>query len=209
MPKAVFTYSSLTIASLVMVAGFITATSYAQLAAASILYPLLIFFAYKVLPLKAKRPALERPVVEKKTLISSYAKTQEEKRSHVGIGDIEKRAFLKLIGATGLSFFLISIFGRRIESLLFGQGAIPLAPIGSQPGGQIPTASPTDGYKITEIDNGLVGYYGFTNKDGGWLIMKEDTDSGSFRYTKGASNFPLSWNNRTNLKYDYFHNLSF
>ena len=211
MPKVVLTYSSLTIASLVAIAGFITATSYAQLAAASLLYPLLVFFAYKVLPLKAKRPALERPVVEKKTLISSDAKTQEEKRNHVGIYDIEKRAFLKLIGATGLSFFLISIFGRRFEALLFGQNAAPPAPIVSPPGGQtnIATASPTDGYKISEIDNGLVGYYGFTTKDGGWLIMKEDTNSGSFRYTKGVSNFPFNWNNRTNLRYDYFHNLSF
>ena len=208
MPRTVLTYSGLTIACLVMVAGFITATSYAQLATASLLYAMLVFVAYKVLPLKAKWPAQDRPVVERK-IISSYAKTQEEKESHVGITDIEKRAFLKLIGATGLSFFLISIFGRRVESLLFGQNASPPASIGTPPGGQtnIATASPTDGYKITEIDNGIVGYYGFTNKDGGWLIMKEDTNSGSFRYAKGASNFPLNWDSRTNLKYDYFHDI--
>lgn len=209
MPKTVLTYSGLTLASLVMVAGFITATSYVQLAAASLLYPLLVFVAYKVLPLKARRPSQKESLEEIQTQIALDAKTQEEQRGHVGIFDIEKRAFLKLIGATGLSFFLISIFGRRIESLLFGQGATPLAPIGSQPGGQISTASPTDGYKITEIDNGLVGYYGFTNKDGGWLIMKEDTESGSFRYTKGTTNFPLNWGNRTSLRYDYFHKLSF
>lgn len=211
MPKTVLTYSSLAIASLVVVAVFITATTYIQLAGASLLYPLLIFFAYKVLPLKAKRPAEDMPVVERQIQISSYAKTQEEKRTHVGISDIEKRAFLKLIGATGLSFFLISIFGRRFEALLFGQNVSPPASIGTPPGGQtnIITASPTDGYKITEIDNGLVGYYGFTNKDSGWLIMKEDTNSGSFRYAKGKSDFPGNWNNRENLKYDYFHNLSF
>jgi len=209
MPKVVLTYSSLAIASSVAIAGFITATSYAQLAAASLLYPLLIFFAYKVLPLKAKRPSKEKSFGEEQAQIASDEKIQEEQRGHVGIFDIEKRAFLKLIGATGLSFFLISIFGRRFEALLFGQNTTPMAPIVNPPGGQpnIATASPTDGYKITEIDNGLVGYYGFTNKDGGWFIMKEDTNSGSFRYTKGASNFPRNWDNRTNLKYDYFHDL--
>jgi len=190
---------------------FITATSYIQLAAASLLYPFLIFFAYKVLPLKTKRTILERPVVKRQIQERSHAKAQEEKRSYVGVSDIDKRAFLKLIGATGISFFLISIFGRRVESLLFGQNTSPPASMVSPLGGQtnIATASPTDGYKISEIDNGLVGYYGFVNKNGGWLIMKEDTNSGSFRYTKGVSNFPFNWNNRTNLRYDYFHDLSF
>lgn len=209
MPKTVLTYSSLAIASLVMVAGFITATSYAQLAAATLAYPLLIFVAYKVLPLKAGQASQKKSFEEEQAQIALDAKTQEEKRTFVGIADIEKRAFLKLIGATGLSFFLISIFGRRIETLLFGQTAAPPASIGTPSVVQtnVVTASPTDGYKITEIDNGLVGYYGFTNKDGGWFIMKEDTNSGSFRYAKGAASFALNWDNRTNLKYDYFHDL--
>lgn len=213
MPKTVLTYSSLAIACLMVIAVFITATSYIHLAVATLLYPFLIFFAYKVLPLKAKRSALKRPVVvERQMQTETHTETQEEeKRSYVGVSDIEKRAFLKLIGATGLSFFLISIFGRRFETLLFGQNAAApgsmVNPLGGQ--GNIATVSPTDGYKISEIDNGLVGYYGFVNKNGGWLIMKEDTNSGSFRYTKGVANFPFNWNKRTNLRYDYFHDLTF
>lgn len=211
MPKVALTYSSLAIACLAVIAAFITATSYMQLAAASLLYPFLILFAYKVLPIRAKRTALERPAVKRQIHEASHTKTQEETISHVGVSDIEKRAFLKLIGATGISFFLISIFGRRVENLLFGQSATPPTPMVSPLGGQtnVATASPTEGYRISEIDNGQVGYYGFTTKGGGWIIMKEDTNSGSFRYTKGASNFPFNWNNRANLRYDYFHDLSF
>ena len=229
MPKVVLTYSSLAIACLAVMAVFITATSYSQLAAATLAYPFLIFFAYKVLPLKAKRPAstrpprlgeagvgrgwpaLEKTVVKKQIQTDAQTKTQEEKRSYLGVSDSEKRTFLKLIGATGLSFFLISIFGRRFENLLFGQNAAAPSSMVSPLGGQTntATASPTEGYKISEIDNGLVGYYGFVNKNGGWLIMKEDTSSGSFRYTKGLSNFPFNWKDRTNLRYDYFHDLSF
>src|SRR3990172_4134073 len=165
MPKTILAYSSLAVASLVVIAVFLTAQSYIQLAAATLLYPLLIFFAYKVLPLRANWSALKKPAVEREPRVSPHVKTQEEKRNYVGISDIDKRAFLKLIGATGLSFFLISIFGRRFETLLFGQNAAPLSSIGNQPGGQINTAtaaSPTEGYKISEVDNGEVGYYGFT-----------------------------------------------
>lgn len=199
------------IACLVVIITFITATTFLQLAVASLLYPALIFFAYKVLPLRTGWPAIKKPAVHKEPRVIQQPKAEQEKRQSVGIADIDKRAFLKLIGATGLSFFLISIFGRRFEAMLFGQNIVQ-APTGYQQPGKSSDAvasSPTEGYKISEIDNGVVGYYGFSNKDGGWLIMKEDTKSGSFRYAKGASNFAANWSNRENLKYDYFHNLPF
>lgn len=199
------------IACLVVVITFITATSFIQLAVASLLYPALIFFAYKVFPLRTMWSPAAKPAAHAEPRATPQLKADEEKRHSVGITDIEKRAFLKLIGATGLSFFLISIFGRRLEALLFGQNIVQ-APTRYQQHGQSDDAvasSPTEGYNISEIDNGIVGYYGFTNKDGGWLIMKEDTKSGSFRYAKGESNFVANWSNRENLKYDYFHNLPF
>lgn len=212
MSKAVLTYSGFAIACFVVIAAFITATTYLQLAAASLLYPLLIFFAYKVIPFRTGWPALKKTAAQVQPQAHLYAKTQEEKISYVGISDIDKRAFLKLIGATGLSFFLISIFGRRFEAFLFGQNMALPGSIGNRqgaPASLTTAASPTEGYKISEIDNGIVGYYGFTNNDGGWLIMKEDTNNGSFRYANGKSDFPGNWKNREKLKYDYFHDLSF
>lgn len=212
MPKNLLTYSIFIIACLVVVAAFITATTFIQLAAASLLYPLLILFAYKVLPFGAMWATSRRQVATVTPQVHSHEKIHEEKSQNVGISDINKRAFLKLIGATGLSFFLISVFGRKFEALLFGQNiALPNSAL-NVPRNQTSahaTASPTDGYKISEIDSGEVGYYGFVNKDGGWLIMREDPNSGSFRYAKGESNLPINWKNRKNLKYDYFHNLAF
>ena len=66
---------------------------------------------------------------------------------------------------------------------------------------------PTDGYQITEIDEGDTFYCGYTNKEGDWYIMKQDLETGSFRYVKGNSGFPLNWTNRATLQYDYFYNV--
>lgn len=199
------TYSSFVIAALVVITAFITATSYTQLGIAVLLYPLLVFFAYKVFQPKLRRYTLKTPAIQVQSTVESAAKVEDTKRENIGITDIDKRIFLKLIGATGLSFFLISIFGRRIENALFGQK------LGMQPpsADKIPTATtaPTDGYAISEIDDSVIGYYGFINKDGAWFIMKRDTESGSFRYVRGSSDFPKNWKNRENLKYDFFHDV--
>lgn len=180
-----------------VVATFITAKSYTQLGIAIILYPLLAIFAYKVFEHTIWKPS--QPAV---TVVE---KVEAVKKEYVGVSDIDKRLFLKVIGATGLSFFLISIFGRRAENFLFGQNQTTQpAPAGKT---SAASPSPTDGYTISEIDEGIVGYFGFINKDGAWFIMKRDTDSGSFRYAKGKSDFPGNWKMRENLKYDYFHNV--
>lgn len=199
--QKILTFSSFTIASLIMIAIFITTTTYLQLAIAVALYPLLIYFAYKIFPIKtreyhsAAHATVIQPVVE------------STKRESVGISDIDKRAFLKLIGVTGLSFFLLSIFNKKTEGLftktLPGSEMVSLKSID---GNKIEPAQshPTDGYRISEIDDNAITYYGFTNKDGAWFVMKEDTDTGSFRYSKGDANFSGNWTNRENLKYDYF-----
>jgi|CXWL01.1.fsa_nt_gi hypothetical protein len=115
------------------------------------------------------------------------------------VSDNSKREFLKLLGATGISFFLFSLFNRR-----------PQTPFFTNPLGPTPTApadtEPTDGYKISEIDDSAIAFYGFTNKDGGWYIMREDSETGSIRYSKGETNFTNSWTNREGLSYDYFNN---
>lgn len=63
-----------------------------------------------------------------------------------------------------------------------------------------------DEYQIANIDEDDIGYYGYNNKDGGWYIIKIDTD-GSFRYSRGNTDFPANWERRDKLEYDYFNNV--
>lgn len=191
---------SLIMASALVITIFITAQNYTQLAIAIIIYPLFVFFVYRVF-----RNAIFKPRVKVAEKIEPV--TTQEKIADA-VADNNKRLFLKLVGATGISFLLISIFGRRVESLLFGQN-LSQAPalVRNVPSDAANTPSPTNGYTISEIDDSLVGYYGFTSLDGAWFIMKRDTNSGSFRYVKGKSDFPSNWKKRENLKYDYFYNV--
>ncbi|MCS7092122.1 MAG: hypothetical protein NZM26_02115, partial [Patescibacteria group bacterium] len=66
---------------------------------------------------------------------------------------------------------------------------------------------PMDGFRISEIDDGTITYYGYTNKDGAWIIIREDTENNSFRYIKGDSNFKENWDKRAWLDYDYYYNV--
>ncbi len=198
----IISYICVALVATMIVISFITASNYTQLAIASLLYPPLIYFAFKFIGRKSENPNPEKFVV-------AVEQDNGAERKAVDIVDIDKRAFLKLVGAAGFSFFLFSLFTKKVESLLLGrsvnQGATLLD---SGPSNQNSSLKPTDSYKISEIDNyGEVSFYGFVDKYGGWYIMKEDTMSGSFRYTKGDSNFPISWKNRQTLSYDYFHNI--
>ena len=133
------------------------------------------------------------------------------KRESVGISDIDKRAFLKLIGGTGLAFFLYSIFNKKAEGLF--PGMAPAAPgltlLKDTAGNKIDPAQkkPLDDYSISDIENGTISFYGFISKDGAWYIMRLDTNTGAFRYTKDKSNFRANWTNRANLKYDFFDSI--
>lgn len=62
-----------------------------------------------------------------------------------------------------------------------------------------------DDYKIGNIDTSTPAYYGFTDKDGNWYIMKND--SGAYTYVKGASGYTTAWTNRATQTYDYFYNI--
>lgn len=215
--KILLTYLSFVIVTLVVIVAFVTATNYIQLAVAIILYPPLVYFSFKVFPRKtrsySRKPAtaIQSPVksAEKAMPVGRQAETGE--RENISIADIDKRAFLKLIGGTGFILFLMSIFNKNAGGLFPG-----IAPAGSgltllkdTAGNKIDPAQnqPLDGYRISEIDDSTIAFYGFINKDGAWFIMKGDTDTGSFRYSRGDSNFPGNWTNRENLKYDYFSNV--
>lgn len=200
------TYSGFAISTILIVLAFVTAKNYSQLIIAVILYPLLAYFALKVLPRRnAKAPAITIHIPQRTARIE-----EEIRREKVYVADVDKRTFIKLIGTAGISFFLFSLLGRRVESLLFG-GALntglntnnTVAP--SSQSAQ--AAQPFEGFKISEIDDNIVSYYGFTNQNGAWMIMKEDTQTSSFRYVRGESNFSSNWKARENLKYDYYYNL--
>lgn len=206
--RKIITYSSFIATGLVEVFAFVTANTYTQLGIAIVFYPLMALFAYKLF-ISKNRKAFAKSV---KSTSSKLAKkieieTDDAKKERVAVADIEKRAFLKLIGTAGISLFLFSIFNRRSGAAFFGksagQGATALE---DSYGNKIDPSinQPTDGYRICEIDDNDITFYGFTNKDGAWYIMKEDSES-SFRYSKGESNFSKNWGNREGLIYAYFH----
>lgn len=203
----ILTYSSFAAAIFIVFMIFLTAQTYPQLAAAAILYPVLIYLGFMLFPRNGSKSA-KITMLSPQNLSQGKSESPESKKETTYIADIDKRVFLKLIGATGVSFFLISIFGRRFESLIFGRTMQPgIIPLGTGEQAGQAGASPTEGYRISDIDEGPITYYGFINNSGSWLIMREATDGNSFRYSKGTSDFKSNWANRENLKYDYFHNL--
>lgn len=217
--RKILTYSSFVIASLLVIATFITTTTYIQLAFAIFFYFLIAYFVFKGFPRKARRYPAEKPATEVPPPVKSAEKAmparpagrpEETKIENIGIADIDKRAFLKIIGGAGLTFFLLSIFNKNIEGLfskrLPGLGKLTAEPISGEKIDR-DQSLPTAGYRISDVDDSVIAFYGFTNKDGAWFIMKEDTNTGSFRYSRGDSDFSGNWANRANLKYDYFHKL--
>lgn len=217
--RKALTYSSFTITTLLVMLTFLTAKTYAQLGIAIALYPLLAFFAFKVFPAKTVSYAKETKIEnQSNSEVPSHfspktdVQTNLKKNDATMVVDLDRRAFLKLIGGTGLSIFLFTILGRRVENFVFNEpldsrtllsNSLPKNITNSTQSSE----SITDGYKISEIEDGIVSYYGFVNATGGWLIMREDADTNSYRYAKGNSDFVKSWSNRKDLNYDYFHNL--
>lgn len=210
--KKTLTGCGFVMASLAMIILFVSATTYIQLVVAILLYPLLAFLVYKAFPDLTRDVPSKKPVTTvRPTILKSTEKAETGEKGKTGIIDIDKRTFLKLIGGAGLSLFLFALFNKRSENLFFkslpgGSGSVSLE---DAAGNKIDPAqrNPTDGYSISEIDDNIIAYFGFTNKDGAWFIMREDAETGAIRYTKADSNFPGNWSNRGNLKYDYFGNI--
>lgn len=208
MKKLLIYYNFIVITFLVVV-GFLTATNPMQLLAATLFFPLFVYFAVRVFPRRTK--AVYLPTVEEKESLEPITKAEDkkvEKLKREGV-DIDRRAFLKLIGTAGLSLFLFSMFTKKAEAAFFGSvpgpGTISLK---DTAGNKIDPAEkyPTDGYNITDIDDATPAYYGFLNKSGAWFIQKEGA-SGDYRYVKGSSGYTTNWTNRASLTYDYFDNV--
>lgn len=212
MMKKLLIYYNFIIISLLVVIGFISAQTPAQLVSAILFFPLFIYFAIKVFPRKAHAIVLpeKAPIELKAEKIDPKLKldkgTVQLKKEGV---DIDRRAFLKIIGAAGFSLFFFAMFTKKAEAAFFGSvpgpGAVTLK---DTAGNKIDPAvkQPTDGYNITDIDDSTPAYYGFVDKDGNWFIQKEGT-SGDYRYVKGSSSYTSNWSNRASLSYDYFSNV--
>lgn len=198
------------IASLVVIITFVTASSYTKLAIASLFYPPLVYFAFRLFPRYTRtqptQPRIQpQPSVQPTVTIQSMHKHQ---RKAIDIADIDKRAVLKMIGATGLSFFIYSLFTKKAENFLLGRVSQPESfSIQDTHGKTIHPAEtqPTDGYRISQIDEGDTTFFGFTDTTGAWFIMKTEDNEGSFRYARGKTNFPNNWSIRESLIYDYYH----
>lgn len=205
--QKIATYSGFVTAALADAAIFMTTTTYVQLVIAAILYIPLAYFAFTLFPRKTRGTDTYINPDQIDRLVDQIPPEHLESQG-VEIVDIDKRAFLKLIGATGLSLFLYSLFTKRAEGLFLGRAADSgVTAIEDTSGNKINPAKhqPTDDYKISEVDYGIFTYYGFIDRVNGWFIMKEDVGAGSFRYIKGDGNFALNWDNRENLNYDYFN----
>jgi hypothetical protein len=210
--RKILIYYSFIIVSIMVVAGFLTATSVSQLVVATLFFPLFAYFAVRVFPRKAK--AIHLP--ENAIAIPISTKPEEKQDKEViklkkeGV-DIDRRAFLKLIGSAGLSVFFFSMFTKRAEAAFFGSVPGPgTVSVKNIAGDKIDPAEkqPTDGYKISRLDDSTPAYYGFTNKDGAWFIMKELAD-GSYLYRKGNSGFTTAWGLRGDIgsTYDEYENV--
>ena len=219
-----FLYYGFVIVTLVVVTGFIAVRTPADLISALIFAPLSLFFGIRILPRKQKvltLPEFIPPVLVKKPE-TAHPKIIEperlkEEKEYDDFGDEaaakeqfdkNRRVFIKLIGSAGISLFVFSLFTKKAQAAFFGSvpgpGTVALKDISGNP---IDPAQnqPTDGYRISEVDDSSPAYYGFTNKDGAWFIMREA--SGVYRYVKGASSFSTNWTGRAGLSYDYYHNI--
>lgn len=203
-------YFAFAVACFFVIAAFVTATNFTQLALAALLYPILMFFAYKMYT--RPKHAAEK-VLTTEDLSSEHQTTTKKPAEKIIISDVDKRVFLKLIGSAGVFLFLFSLFNKKAENLFYkslpesGKSFFDRKEA-ARAGTPTPTVTqPTDEYGISEVENGETSYYGYTKLGGAWYIMKVDSATNSFRYVKGDKNFPASWKNRQKLKYDYFGNV--
>lgn len=203
MTKLLVFYSFI-LTSLMATVGFLTAHTVAEILSALLFFPLALYFALIFFPQKST--ALVLPKAESSTGRKSRIGKKTDLAKPPSF-DPDRRAFLKIIGTAGLTLFLFSVFTKRAHGAFFGSMPGPgTVALKDSQGTVIDPAisTPTDGYKISDIDSSTPAYYGFTNKAGKWFIMKEGT-SGDYRYKKGDTSYSTNWTNRTSLTYDYFN----
>ena len=203
-------YYNFILTSIMGASGFIGAKSFPEIISAALFLPLVVYFWLLVFPKKSRKfdlgvVALVRSLESedlKPTLTSQDEIPKEQPGKEF---DSDRRTFLKLVGSASLTVLLLSLFTKKVEDTFFGGRFSPSpASTGVQSNNSSDRAKqPTDGYKISEIDDSTPSYFGFIETTGKWFIMQE-TETGSFRYTKGDNDFTSNWTNRDTLKYEYY-----
>ncbi|MFZ5988552.1 MAG: hypothetical protein ACOYWZ_15700 [Bacillota bacterium] len=60
-------------------------------------------------------------------------------------------------------------------------------------------------YRINDTDTGsATKYYGFTDRNGAWYILRESNNGSTYRYACGTVFYSDNWNSRTTLGYTRF-----
>lgn len=214
--KKITLYYSFILVTVMNIAGFASANSPSQFASAFLFVPITLYFWLQVKPKKTKKLPIEHGMLSiiPGTEISKNDEPEELKKieddypaDKFGKGfELDRRMFLKLIGSAGLSVLMLALFTKKSHAAFFGSVPGPgTVALKDSTGAQIDPAikHPTDGYRISQLDDSSPAYYGFTEKGGAWFIMKEDS-SGNYRYVKGASDFSTNWTGRAGLTYDYY-----
>lgn len=210
MMKKLFIYYNFIIVTLLSVFGFMSAESMTQVMIAVLFYPVAVYFALIILPRRNR--ALKLPLMKahhksiklKKVKNKKQEEVQEDlepvtltKLSEQEGFDLDRRAFVKLIGSAGISVFLLSLFTKKAQAAFFGSVPGPgVVALKDSQGTTIDPAKhhPTDGYRIYKLDDSATtAYYGFKDKDGNWFILEDN--SGTYMYAVGSStdDFDTAW----------------
>jgi len=72
----------------------------------------------------------------------------------------------------------------------------------------VQTENALDRYQPADDDlSADPNYTSFTDRLGRWYIQRDNLASGTHRYFRGTSDYETNWENRTDLDYDFYHNV--
>ena len=212
--KKILIYYNFVIIAFIVITGFIFATRPIDLLTAILFYPIFVYFALLIAPKRQKaiilpketKPAVIEAEKEGEGKVIKLEKVVEGEKKF----DLDRRAFIKLIGSAGTAAFIFSIFGiKKAEAAFFGSVPGPgIVGVKNIAGVPIDPAEkhPTDGYRIAELDDSTPAYYGFLNKESAWFIMREES-SGTYKYKTGSSGFTSAWSGRAaipEIEWEYY-----
>ena len=71
------------------------------------------------------------------------------------------------------------------------------------------TSDPLAKYKFADLDDDASpNYYGATDSEGNWYILKEDTSAKTLRYATGDEDYATNWTGRVGLSYGYLFDVT-
>jgi hypothetical protein len=220
--RKILTYYNFIIVTTITLVGFVNANNIQQLIIAMMFFPVMTYFAMIVAPRRNKALKIPENAVKPASKLRKKANSEKEpdeekpmelkKLSEQESLDMDRRAFVKLIGSAGLSVFFLSLFTKKAQAAFFGSAPGPgIVSLKDSTGTVIDPAvkHPTDGYRVYKIDDSAaIVYYGFKDKDGNWFILEDD--SGTYMYAVGTYNdsFDDAWATKnTTLSYSLYEDV--